>query len=367
MLCLIVAFDLVPSAPGARSLTDSQRIAVDRLAKFTQTILQRCGVGEIDARLTTDALVTADAWGVFTHGTKLLGGYVRRLEGGGIQATARPKVASEGPSWAVVDGGQALGQVSGAFAMQTAIEKARVTGVAYVGVRNGNHFGALGYYPWLAAQAGMVGIAVGNDMPSVAAPGSRLAVYGTNPISYAFPASKHDPILLDIATSTVAGGKVYMARTLGKPIPHDWLIGPDGAPTTDGGLYPENASLAPAAGHKGYGIGLLAEMLAGVMSGAGMMWQIGSWMWGDAGVPTGHGAAFLAFDAAAINPDFRARVDYVIDEVHKAPTAAGVDRVLVPGEREWHQRRTALEQGIALPPDVRKPLADLEAKFQLPL
>jgi len=348
-------------------LTESSRISAEQLQRFCVTILTRVGVGDADAQLTADALVTADAWGVFTHGTKLLAGYVRRLEAGGIRAAARPTIEVEGPSWAVVDGQHALGQVCGEFAMRVAIAKARTTGVAYVGVKQGNHFGALGYYPWLAAREGLIGISMGNDIPSVAAPGSRLAVTGTNPLAYAIPAAENDPILLDMATSTVAGGKVYTARQLGKPIPNDWLIGPDGSPTTDGQLYPEQASLAPAGGHKGYGIGLLIETLAGAVSGAAMMWQIGNWMWGDPQSPTGHGAAFLAIDAAAMNPDFRTRVDYVINEVHRAPTAAGVDRVLVPGEREWHNRLRALEEGIALPSDVRKPLADLESKFGLKL
>jgi ureidoglycolate dehydrogenase (NAD+) len=344
-------------------VSDNTRISVERLLNFCANVLQQVGVGESDARLTADALVTADMWGVSTHGVKLLAGYIRRLEGGGIQATARPSILTDGPSWAIVDGKHALGQVSGEFAMRTAIAKARETGVAYVGVRHGNHFGAIGYFPWLAAQQGLIGIAVGNDIPSVAAPGSRIAVTGTNPIAYAIPAGEHPPILLDMATSTVAGGKVYMARQLGKAIPHDWLIDRDGMPTTDGQLYPDQAALAPAAGHKGYGIGLLAETLAGVVSGASMMWQIGNWMWGEPNRPTGHGAAFLAIDAQAMNAEFRQRVDYVIDEVHRAPTAAGVDRVLVPGEREWHNHARALTEGVLLPPDVLKPLSELADKF----
>lgn len=341
----------------------TDHVPLAELRRFCERVLARCGVSAADAALTADALVTADASGVFTHGTKLLAGYVRRLEGGGIRATATPRVDREGPSWAIVDGDHALGQVSGAFAMRVAMDKARRTGVAYAGVKHGNHFGAIGYFPCLAAREGLIGIAVGNDIPSVVAPGARVAVTGTNPLAYAIPAGKHDPIVLDMATSTVAGGKVYAARTLGKPIPPDWLVDKAGQPTTDGNLYPDNAALAPAAGHKGYGIGLLAETLAGALSGASMMWQIGGWMWGPADSPTGHGAAFIALDPATMTPDFAARVDYLIDEVHRAPTAAGVDRVLVPGEREWHARRLADQLGIPLPADVRKPLAELAARL----
>jgi LDH2 family malate/lactate/ureidoglycolate dehydrogenase len=351
-----------PLAPATWA-ESTAKVPIASLRGFCESVLVRCGVSAADAALTADALVTADACGVFTHGTKLLAGYVRRLEGGGIRADARPRVEREGPSWAMVDGGHALGQVSGAFAMRVAMDKARRTGIAYAGVKHGNHFGAIGYFPSLAAREGLIGIAVGNDIPSVVAPGARVAVTGTNPLAYAIPAGAHDPILLDMATSTVAGGKVYAARTLGKPIPADWLVDKMGQPTTDGNLYPDNAALAPAAGHKGYGIGLLAESLAGALSGASMMWQIGNWMWGAAETPTGHGAAFIAIDPAAMTPDFQARVDYLIDEVHRAPTAPGIDRVQVPGEREWQARRLAEQEGIPLPADVRKPLADLATRL----
>ncbi|MEY4180800.1 MAG: putative oxidoreductase YjmC [Planctomycetota bacterium] len=345
----------------------TEKVPIASLRRFCESVLVRCGVSADDAALTADALVTADSCGVFTHGTKLLAGYVRRLEGGGIRATATPRVERDGPSWAIVDGGHALGQVSGAFAMRVAIDKARRTGIAYAGVKHGNHFGAIGYFPCLAAREGLIGIAVGNDIPSVVAPGARVAVTGTNPLAYAIPAGAHDPILLDMATSTVAGGKVYAARSLGKPIPADWLVDKEGQPTTNGHLYPDNAALAPAAGHKGYGIGLLAESLAGALSGASMMWQIGNWMWGAAETPTGHGAAFIAIDPATMTPDFHSRVDYLIDEVHRAPTAAGIDRVQVPGEREWQARRLAEQQGIPLPGDVRKPLAELATRLGLPV
>ena len=218
--------------PLAAWLESTDKVPIANLRRFCERVLVRSGVLAADAALTADALVTADASGVFTHGTKLLAGYVRRLEGGGIRASAQPRVEREGPSWAIVDGEHALGQVSGAFAMRVAVEKARRTGIAYAGVRNGNHFGAIGYFPSLAAREGLIGIAVGNDIPSVVAPGARVAVTGTNPLAYAIPAGAHDPIVLDMATSTVAGGKVYAARTLGKPIPPDWLVDKSGQPTT---------------------------------------------------------------------------------------------------------------------------------------
>lgn len=346
-----------------------RRVKVADLRDWCAAVLRSAGSCEGHARTTADVLATTDSWGVFTHGTKLLAGYVRRLRCGGIRSDVQPAVAAEGPAWATVDGRSALGQVTGVAAMQVAIAKARAAGVGYVGVRNSNHFGAAGYYTWLAARAGLVGIAMCNDTPSVAAPGSRSPVTGTNPIAYAIPAGERDPVLLDIAISTVAGGKVYAARQSGRPIPSDWLIDRSGRPTSDATLYPENASLAPMTAHKGYGLALLVESLSGLATGAAVTWQVGSWMWGDPAVPTRHGAAFLAIDVAAMSPpgEFVRRVHSLIDEIHATPTAEGVDRVLVPGEPQWAMRRTSEVEGIPLPSDVVTPLDHLAQEVGLPI
>ncbi|HAK96439.1 MAG TPA: malate dehydrogenase [Planctomycetes bacterium] len=334
------------------------------LLEFCVDVLQAYGVSDAHARTAADALVATDCWGVFTHGTKLLPGYVKRVRAGGIRTDAEPAIAREGPAWAVIDSRSTLGQVSSVAAMRAAIAKARSAGVGYAGVFNGNHFGAAGYYAWLAAREGMIGMAMANDIPSVAAPGSRTAVTGSNPIAYAIPAGAHDPILLDVATSTVSGGKVYAARTRGEPIPPGWLIGPDGLPTTDGSLYPQKAVLTPMAGHKGYGIALLVESLAGVLSGAAVTWKIGSWIFDDPSLPTNHGAAFLAFDVKAIMPEreFLERVDALIAEIRATPAAPGASRVLLPGEREWELRKRYLAEGIPLPAEVREILRALAAE-----
>lgn len=340
-------------------------VTVEELLGFSKRLLERAGVGPEEASTTAEALVTTDTWGVFTHGTKLLPGYVRRIRAGGIRADASPEIERDGPAWAVVDARSTLGQVSSVFAMRVAIEKARRAGVAYVGVRNANHFGAAGYYACLAAREGLVGLAFSNDIPSVAAPGSRVAVFGSNPLAYAIPAGEHDPIFLDIATSTVAGGKVYAARARGKPIPPDWLIGEDGLPTTDASLYPQKAVLMPMAGHKGYGIALLVECLSALLTGAAARWEVGSWIFGDPALPTNHGAAFAAIDVGSVLPlaEFRARADALIREIRAVPTAPGVPRVLVPGEAEWERRRRALAEGIPLPKDVREALRKLASEI----
>ena len=336
------------------SSESSMRITIEALTAFCVAALTQVGVSRCDAETTTDALVTTDAMGVFTHGTKLLAGYLRKLQGGGYRADALPRIAREGPGWAIVDGASALGQVGSVFAMQLAMTKARQVGIAYVGLRNTGHIGAAGYYAALAARQGFIGMVTGNDIPSVAAPGSRGAVLGSNPLAYGVPIAGGDPILLDMATAAVAGGKVYAALQRGEPSPSAWLIGSDGQPTSDGGLYPQQASLAPLAGHKGYGLGLWCEILSAILPGGHMTWQVGSWIFDDPARPSWHNASFIAIDLAAIAPpeEFTPRLQTLIDEIHATATAEGIERVLLPGEREWKCYRRATSEGIDLPSDV---------------
>ncbi|MCA9051429.1 MAG: Ldh family oxidoreductase [Planctomycetaceae bacterium] len=328
-------------------------VSYDELLQFTCRAFKSVGVPPAAADGAAEALVTTDAMGVFTHGTKLLAGYLNKLKGGGYCATGTPVIDREGASWAVVDGASALGQVGGRFAVDLAIRKAQQTGVAFVALRNAGHIGAAGYYAALAARRGFIAMITGNDIPSVAVPGSTRAVLGSNPIAYGIPLTGQDPILLDMATAAVAGGKVYAAHQRGEPLPETWLIGEDGHPTTDGSLYPHKAALAPMAAHKGYGIGLWCEILSAVIPGGHMTWQVGSWIFDPADRPSWHNASLTVIDADAVAvPGFHTRLRQLADEIHAAPTVDGVERVLLPGEREWKHYHDALANGIRLPSDV---------------
>ena len=342
-------------------------IAVEDLRAFCLEALAKVGVDEPEARTTADVLVTTDTWGVHTHGVKALGGYVRRLRAGGLKARAKPAVVAEGPGWATVDGDSGLGMVVSVFAMGVAIEKAHTCGIGYAGVRNSCHFGAAGYYAALAAGQGMIGLAMANDAPSVTAPGARGRVTGSNPFACAIPTGAGDPILLDMATSTVAGGKVVAAHTLGQPIPAGWLVDEDGLPTTDPAAFLRGGALTPMAGHKGYGLALMIESLAGILTGAALTRQVLSWIADDPARPTGHGAAFVAFDIAAMMPleEFKRRADGLCREMRDAPKAPGSDRIYLPGEIEWERRRKALAGGIVLPDDVLSSLAALAHELQM--
>jgi LDH2 family malate/lactate/ureidoglycolate dehydrogenase len=346
-----------------------KRVAIPKLQSVVVQMLTHCGLNTIPAHDTAQALVTTDAMGVFTHGTKLLAGYIRKLQGGGYVATAQPTIEREGPGWAIIDGQSALGQVGCLSAIRIAMQKARQVGIAYVGLRNTGHIGAAGYYAAVAAREGMIAMVTGNDIPSVAAPGSRAAVLGSNPLAYAVPVEGSHPILLDIATAAVAGGKVYAAIQRGEPIPDRWLIDSTGEPTTDGSLYPGQASLAPMAGHKGYGIGLWCEILSAILPGGQITWQVGSWMFDEPSRPSWHNASITVIDISAISPggEFQQRLRRLIDELHAAPTAQGVDRVLLPGEREWENLDNAQNSGINLPADVHDRLRQASEMTGVPI
>jgi LDH2 family malate/lactate/ureidoglycolate dehydrogenase len=334
-------------------------IAIGVLQEFAAECLTRAGLSVEDSSTAAGALVGTDACGVYTHGTKLLAGYLKKLRGGGYRAGAVPRVERSGLAWAVLDGDSGLGQVGCTRAMELAIEKARQCGVAWVAICNTGHIGAAGQYALQAAAAGCAALVTGNDIPSVAAPGSRGAVLGSNPLAFAIPTDA-DPIFLDIATAAVAGGKVYAALQRGEPIPSTWLIGPDGHPTTDGSLYPQSAALAPMAGHKGYGLGLWCEVMSAVLPGGRMTWDVGSWIFDPPERPSWHNASMTVYDVGALTDaaGWRERIRKLRDQLQSANPAEGSCGVLLPGQREMENLRRARESGIPLPEDVRAKLRE---------
>jgi ureidoglycolate dehydrogenase (NAD+) len=345
------------------------KILVQDLHDFCVNALTQIGVGVTDARTTADVLVTTDTWGTFTHGTKALRPYIRRLRGGGLRTNGTPRVVDEGPGWAMVDGDSSLGMVSSVFAMNTALAKAATAGIALVGLRNNCHYGAAGYYAAMAIEKNMIGFSMANDIPTVNGPGARGAVMGSNPFGFAAPAGREKPILLDMATSTVAGGKVFAAAALGKPIPGQWLLDANAQATTDPTLFSHAASLTPLGGYKGFGLAFLIEVLSAILTGAAIRWQVLSWTFSDPSKPTGHGAAFIAINIAPFMPveQFKERMDQTIREIRASEKADGAERIYLPGEMEWERREKALVEGIDLPDDVVASLRDLGQDLSLDL
>ncbi len=336
------------------------RVFPKDLEDFCLKAMLKSGIRDEDARITADVLVTTDTFGVYTHGTKQLRTLMKNFRSGRLDAQAVPEVVAQGPSWAIVDGHYAMPMTSSYMAMNLAIQKAKSTGVAYVGVKHSSHYGAAGYYANMAAKKDMIGLSMCNVDPCMTVPGARGKILGTNPIAYAVPAGTERPVFLDIATSTVAASKVFAARALGKQIPDNWLVDDEGVPTTDPNHYPEQGALLPMAGHKGYGLALLVEILTGALTGAAMLGQIQSWVL-DLPDPTNEGHAFMAIDVGSMMPiqEFKNRMDWLIQEIRQSPRAKGSDRIYLPGEMEWEKRDQALKDGMQLPGDVIASLTGL--------
>lgn len=339
------------------------------LSNFCIEAMRRCGMSEADARIGTEVLVTTDMWGVHSHGVKALRQYLKRMRAGGLKATGIPKVVSEGPAWAVMDGDNALAMVSSCKAMEIAIAKARQAGIGYVSVRNGCHFGAAGYYAQLAARQDVIGLAMSNADPNMTVPGGKGRIVGNNPIAYAVPAGSETPLMLDMALSTVAAGKVNAAADAGKSIPDNWIADENGLPTTDPTLYPLHAFLMPMAGHKGYGLAVMVEAFSALTSSAAMLDEVASWTLSDPAKATRHGHAFMAIDVGAMVPiqEFKRRTDDLIRRIRGSAKAQGADRIWLPGEKEWEAQAAALVNGLDLPPDVRASLRGLAEDVGIPV
>jgi ureidoglycolate dehydrogenase (NAD+) len=324
------------------------------------------GLSQEDARLTAEVLVTTDTWGVFTHGSRQLRGLLKNVRAGRLDPKASIEVVEEGPAWAIVDGHYVMPPATSCRAMELAIRKAKACGLGYVGVRHSSHFGAAGFYAVMAARQDLIGLSMCNLDPVMIAPGSKGRVIGNNPIAYAVPAGNEKPVFLDIALSTVAGTKIYAAQSEGKPIPDNWMVDDDGLPTNDPTGFPTRGAQVPMAGHKGYGLAVLVEVLTAVLTGAAITRQVKSWVL-DMPEPTNEGHAFIAIDVAAMLPleTFKARMDGLIQEIHAAPKGSGAERIYLPGEMEWERREAALSQGMRLPGYVQDSLRGLAADVGL--
>ncbi|MBN1553627.1 MAG: Ldh family oxidoreductase [Phycisphaerae bacterium] len=345
------------------------RVSASDLSAFCVQALMEAGMGRDAAEITTKVLVTTDLMGVSTHGVRNLHNYLKRIATKGLDPHARPEIVSEGPGWAIVDGHNGMAMPSAYLAMQTAIDKAGQVGIAYAGARNSCHFGAAGFYALMAAEEGMIGLSMSNDIPSMTAPGARSHITGTNPLAVAIPAGEEKPILLDVAMSTVAGSKIYQALARGKGIPDNWIVDGEGIPTTDTSVYPHSASLLPMAGHKGYGLALMIETLSALVSGANCLTEVGSWLFDKTERPTGHGHAFIAINVGVIAPMdvYRRRADDMIRSIRRAPKAKGSERIYLPGEMEWDKRVDYEANGIPLTEDIIKSLTEIAETYGLDL
>jgi LDH2 family malate/lactate/ureidoglycolate dehydrogenase len=353
--------DSAETAAGARV-----RVDAGRLRTFCEMALRAAGASEADAATAAQILVRTDLRGVHSHGVQALPIHVRNLRDGGTRSPTSPEVIRESAVTAVLDGRAGMGLVVAQTAVDRAIDKARGAGVGVVLVRNSNHFGAAGHYALTAAEAGFIGIATSNASPIMAAAGSKRKVISNAPLAYAIPTATF-PMALDIAMSATAGMKVRLAAERGETIPEGWVLDERGLPTTDPNDYAAGGALAPLGGHKGYGLALLTEALAGALSGAGMTSSIVPWLI-ETATPTDAGHCFIVLDIDCFmdRSEFFERMRRLMDELHAAEPAPGVERILVPGELEHHNERRALEHGLELEPVIVAHLDSVARDLDLP-
>jgi LDH2 family malate/lactate/ureidoglycolate dehydrogenase len=345
-------------------MTASRTIQAEPLRRYCAAAFERVGMPAEDAATVAETLVEADLRGVHSHGVWWLTTYTQRIRHGGINPRPTMRVVRETPAMVVLDADRAIGQVAGVAAMRQAIEKARVGGVGVAAVRNSNHFGAAAYYAMMAAQKGQIGFAVSDAEPSIAPWGGAQAVVGNNPIAYAIPAGADYCIVLDMALSVVAWGKIFLAAQRGEKIPSAWALDANGQPTEDA-----QAALAgllmPFGGYKGYGLAVIMEILSSVLVGATFGLSVPPMT--DAGAPQDVGHFFMALDIEHFLPpaEFQQRIDTLVAEHRGAPRAPDTERLYLPGEIEHLKRVERLQRGIPLEPYVVEALLSLGRELEL--
>ncbi|MDW7655993.1 MAG: Ldh family oxidoreductase [Bacillota bacterium] len=329
-----------------------QPITCEELEQICRHILEQAGATQEDASISAEVLVLTDMRGVFSHGCMRLKVMVDCLQSGGFHSGVEPVIEHETPISAVMDASAGIGLVASVKATRLAIDKARNNGIGVVLMHNSHHNGASGIYSMMCADQGLIGLAMTNVPPIMAVTGSNSNSIGNNPFSYACPAGKYRAIMIDIAMSTVASGKLVMYAEEKKPIPYGWLLDSMGNDTNDPSEHFKSGStLLPFAGHKGYALAVMVESLAGALSGAAVL--IGNRPWNkDPLVPGNTGHTFIALNPSYLNPgvEFVPRIEKMIETMRAAPKAAGVERIYYPGELEIEKEREAEQQGIMLPP-----------------
>jgi LDH2 family malate/lactate/ureidoglycolate dehydrogenase len=351
-------------------MTKDSRFAPEALDALCRAVFVRHGVPADDAALAARVLIAADLRGVDSHGVARLRTYHDMLTLGRINPRARLRVVRETPSTATVDGDNGLGLVVGPRANEIALDKAEACGSGWVSVRNTNHYGIAAWYSLRALERGMIGWSMTNSTKLVAPLGGAERMLGTNPLAIAFPGLEEPPVVVDLATSAVAYGKVEIARRAGAKIPRGWAIDARGEPTEDprgmieGGALLPLGSTAETGGHKGYCLAAMVDMLCCVLSGAN---------WGPFAPPfalrqeiparavgkgIGHFFGALRIDGFIEPAEFKRQVDDWVRTFRAAKPQPGTPGVRIPGDPEREAEADRRAHGIPLVPAV---IADLRA------
>jgi LDH2 family malate/lactate/ureidoglycolate dehydrogenase len=345
------------------------------LRTFTENIFLAMGCSETDAALAADVLLRADLRGIDSHGVARLTGYVRLWENKRINTDPGITIVHETPTTATVDGDSGLGLIVAPFAMKLAIQKAGQYGSGWVSVRNSNHFGIAAFHALMAVEKDMIGFAMTNASPLVAPTFSNERLLGTNPMCYAFPAGRYAPVVVDMATSAAANGKLEIAQRLGKQVPEGWIQDAAGNYTTDPHALKNGGSLLPLGGdyehgsHKGFGLSATVDILSAVLSGA----NYGPWVppfvaflgppADPVGSGIGHFVGAMRVDGFRPVDEFKSHLDNWITRFKSASTIDPAKKVIIPGEPETEAEAERKTNGIPLADAVLNDLNSLAGKF----
>ncbi len=349
------------------------------LRNFTESVFQKIGCSEEDARQAADVLLAADRRGIDSHGVARLSGYVRLWEAKRVNSSPEMKLLHETPSTATLDADEALGLVSAPHAMRIAMEKAEKVGTGWVAIRNSNHFGIGAYHAMMALEKDMIGISMTNASPLVAPTHSIERMLGTNPLCFAWPARDHAPFVADMATAAAANGKLEIAERTGKSIPDTWVQGKHGEQSTDPGELKKGGSLlglgstVENGSHKGYALGAIVDLFSGVLSGA----NFGPWVPPFVsflpvqpdlpGKGLGHFVGAMRVDAFRPKDEYFKAMQQWIDRFQQAARKDPDVPVIIPGEPEAEYERERKLNGIPLVDAVVTDMQELARKFDLRL
>src|ERR1700680_529568 len=341
-------------------------VAIGKLEAFISRALVSGGIPTDDAAQVAKLMAESDAYGGDAHGIFRLQQYVSQIENGAINARPKIRIINERAGTAVLDGDKGLGHLVMKRAAELAIEKARLTGVGWVGTQHSNHAGPAHLYARMAMHQDMIGLyfCVGNA--NLLPPwGGTEVLLSTNPIAIAVPGSRHPSIVLDMATTNTALGKIRLKAQRNEPIPEGWMIDRQGQPLTD----PKRASegfLVPVGGPKGYGLALMFGLLAGTLNGAAFGRDVVNYT-KDAKTPSNTGQAILALDIAAFSDVqvFKQKVDDVWEMMKSSPTLPGFDEGRLPGARSGNLYEERIAHGVPLGTELHKVLDELADRLKI--
>ena len=343
------------------------RVPVAQLSRYITTAMQALGLPDADAATVGHLMAQADLQGSDGHGVIRLPQYSRRILAGGVNVKPNIQVVQERAAMALIDGDNGMGLLVMQQATELAIQKARTCGIAWVGSRFSNHAGPASLYSRMPLAHDMLGLyfAVGNanHLPPW---GGLDMLLSTNPIAVAIPTSEEAPIVLDMATTVAAYGKVKAKAQRGEMMPEGWMIDRHGQPLLDP-KRSEEGFLMPIGGYKGYGLSLVVGILAGTLNGAAMGRAVIDFNHDDHSV-TNTGQAIAVIDPSAFGDvaEFKARVDQLARELRGSDRMPGVDRIWLPGEQSEAKRVAYARDGIPIAPALLTQLNNVSAQLKVP-